>query len=418
VTPYYDDDWLTVYSGDCRAVLAELADESVHCVVTSPPYWGLRDYGHGDQLGLEPTPEAYVANMVAVFREVKRVLRPDGTCWLNLGDSYAANRGYQVPDNKWSDVGNNHGMNVPEGLKPKDLIGIPWMVAFALRADGWWLRSDIIWHKPNPMPESVTDRPTKAHEYMFLLTKSANYFYDQDATREPITQSTIERGQYGWNGKSGDAPEVGARSGSNFHRLKDGGITMADVGMANPAGRNRRTVWTIATESYSGAHFATYPRALVEPCVKAGTSERGCCPKCGAPWERVTEKPEGYPTGSYHDHKMDGVGYGLRQNGKGPKNLPLGMQAYTTGWRPTCKCGIETTVPATVFDPFAGSGTTLLVARQLGRNGVGLDLSMPYLRDQARDRLGLIALDEWTNGKRNGKSGELEGLPMFEQVLK
>jgi hypothetical protein len=189
VTPYYADPWLTVYEGDCRVVLASLPAESVHTVLTSPPYWGLRDYGSPGQLGLEPTPEEYVANMVAVFREVRRVLRADGTLWLNLGDSYAN-------DTKWGGssggkhVAALHGQTgigrqkVTTGLKAKDLVGIPWRVAFALQADGWYLRSDIIWAKPNPMPESVTDRPTKAHEYLFLLSKSARYYYDADAVRE------------------------------------------------------------------------------------------------------------------------------------------------------------------------------------------------------------------------------------------
>jgi len=188
VIPYYTDPWLTVYHGDARAVMAEMEPESVHCVVTSPPYWGLRDYGAPGQLGLEATPEEYVENMVAVFREVRRVLRSDGTVWLNLGDSYA-NGGSDRPGSAdGPDVRPHDRVNRRPGiakpavrnLKPKDLVGIPWRVAFALQADGWYLRSDIIWSKPNPMPESVTDRPTKAHEYLFLLSKSPRYYYDAD----------------------------------------------------------------------------------------------------------------------------------------------------------------------------------------------------------------------------------------------
>ena len=177
-----------IYQGDCLDILPTLEPKSIQCCVTPPPYYGLRDYGCDNQIGLEPTPDAYVEKLVAVFREVRRVLRDDGTVWLNLGDSYAANRSYQVVDNKHIDVGNNKASSVPSGLKPKDLIGIPWMVAFALRADGWYLRQDIIWAKPNPMPESVTDRCTKAHEYIFLLTKSARYFYDADAVKEEAAE--------------------------------------------------------------------------------------------------------------------------------------------------------------------------------------------------------------------------------------
>jgi len=213
---------------DARSI--PLADKSVHCCVTSPPYWGLRDYGTAEQLGLEDTPEAYVANMVEVFREVRRVLRDDGSLWLNLGDSYASSPA-SGGEQSATMTGGEHKRTPrtrytrPPGLKPKDLVGIPWRVAFALQADGWYLRSDIIWHKPNPMPESVRDRPTKAHEYLFLLTKSKRYYYDADAI--------------------------------------------------NPAGRNKRSVWTVATAPYAGAHFAVFPPKLIEPCILAGCPEGG-----------------------------------------------------------------------------------------------------------------------------------------------
>lgn len=234
-----------------------LHEQSVHCVVTSPPYWGLRDYGIAGQLGLEATPEEYVATLVTVFREVRRVLRDDGTVWLNLGDSYAANRSYQVRDNKHVDVGNTMASSVPPGLKPKDLIGIPWRVAFALQADGWWLRSDIIWAKPNPMPESVTDRPTKAHEYIFLLSKSERYYYDAEAVKEPATSPLNSR--------------LPAPRGSEPYAVASGvGRTPQLFTRKNDGSRNRRTVWTLATQPYKGAHFATFPEKLIEPCVKAG----------------------------------------------------------------------------------------------------------------------------------------------------
>lgn len=265
-----------IKQGDCRDLLAQMPDESVHCCVTSPPYFGLRDYGHADQIGLEPTPAAYVEQMVAVFREVRRVLRDDGTLWLNLGDSYAANRGYQVPSTKGgpkhseSQAAGGKGSIVPDGLKPKDLIGIPWRVAFALQADGWYLRQDIIWHKPNPMPESVRDRCTKAHEYLFLLSKSERYHFDAEAMREPAVKGP-QRMQA--NPKTARRRSVGpmARGEEGFnHQYADSERIWAADGK-----RNRRSVWTVATKPYPEAHFATYPPALIEPCILAGCPHEG-----------------------------------------------------------------------------------------------------------------------------------------------
>ncbi len=253
-----------------------LADESVQTCVTSPPYWGLREFvgesgvrwgdGTVHPLGLEPTPELFVEHMVEVFREVKRVLRPDGTLWLNLGDSYAQQtvrhregagrrRGPEWIDNERSSA-------VSGNLKPKDLVGIPWRVAFALQADGWYLRSDIIWAKPNPMPESVTDRPTKAHEYIFLLSKSSRYYFDADAVREAALAPTVD----------GSEPPGAMRSSE----LKTLGLSRG-TGRSNPSvthagGRNIRTVWDIATQPYAGAHFATFPEAIPERCIKAGSA--------------------------------------------------------------------------------------------------------------------------------------------------
>jgi DNA modification methylase len=253
---------LLIVQADARAL--PFAGGSVQCCVTSPPYWGLRDYGISGQLGLEATPDAYVAQMVAVFREVWRVLRDDGVCWLNLGDSYAAQGGPEPAQTKWQVSGASDGQNggksrrTPSGLKPKDLCGIPWRVAFALQADGWYLRSDVIWSKPNPMPESVTDRPTKAHEYVFLLTKSQRYYWDADAVREPNTAGTISRLSSGPVQAKRDGPK-------NIVRMDGGG----EYKEAN--GRNIRSVWTIATQPYPGAHFATMPEKLVERCVLAGS---------------------------------------------------------------------------------------------------------------------------------------------------
>jgi DNA modification methylase len=266
----------TLHLGDCLEVMRTMPDASVHCCVTSPPYWGLRDYGHDGQIGLEATPEEYVDRMVGVFREVRRVLRDDGTLWLNLGDSYAS----------------------------KSLVGVPWRVAFALQADGWYLRQDVIWHKPNPMPESVTDRCTKAHEYVFLLSKSARYYYDSEAIKEPaVSAEPAGNGFAGRQGGERGAPMSGGRGstepwapkgkggksafrGQGHFRDSEGGPAnrddrqMKDVGAGET--RNRRSVWTVATKPFHGAHFAVMPPDLVRPCILAG------CPKGGVVYDPFT----------------------------------------------------------------------------------------------------------------------------------
>jgi DNA modification methylase len=287
---------VTIRHGDCRDVLRTLPANSVHCCVTSPPYFGLRDYGVAGQIGLEPTPDAFVAEMVTVFREVRRVLRDDGTLWLNLGDSYARSdkkggSGFGGKNQKY--LGDSYSRacsDVPPGLKAKDLIGIPWLVAFALRADGWYLRQDIIWSKPNPMPESITDRCTKAHEYLFLLSKSRRYYYDAAAIREDSLTDDIRRpyapGQVDVRGnghdRGGGQPrkvkvpggwDTGAGAHGTIHR---NGRTEAEYGeTALTMGRNKRSVWTVATQGFPEAHFATFPPDLIEPCIKAGCSAGG-----------------------------------------------------------------------------------------------------------------------------------------------
>lgn len=256
----------SVMIGDCLASLATLPDRSVNCCITSPPYYGLRDYGVDGQIGLENSPDAYVARLVEVFREVRRTLTDDGTLWLNIGDSYARNplKGQHKPGDSGKqayiyDRGNGRASStfLGEGLKEKDLIGIPWLLAFALRADGWYLRQDIIWHKPNPMPESVTDRCTKAHEYIFLLSKSTRYFYDHDSVKESAV-----RGYAGSTFNTGKTAEHQLNRSSNKDRTEDGK-------------RNRRSVWTVTPKPYKGAHFAVYPPELIEPCVLAGCPEGG-----------------------------------------------------------------------------------------------------------------------------------------------
>jgi DNA modification methylase len=347
-----------IYQGDCLNIMPTLETESVQCVCTSPPYYGLRDYGTakwegGDedhehdrvaarngrggsgapgkqtadaypsdlpaavcscgatridsQIGLEDSPEAYVAKLVAMFREVKRVLRNDGVVWLNLGSSYAGGGGSSGHTEETTNCGRKTvdygaiatGGRVPSGFKPKDLIPIPWMVAMALQADGWWLRSDIIWHKPNPMPESVSDRCTKAHEYIFLLTKSARYFMDMEAVKEPSTMHPVD-----WNNDGTQKRESYVRGdfgGKNIEPGKEAFRTISST-------RNRRSVWTITTKPFSGAHFAVFPPEIPEICIKAGS--------------RVGD---------------------------------------------------------TILDPFAGAGTTGFVAEKLGRNFIGIELNPDYV---------------------------------------
>ena len=252
--------------GDCLTVLRSLPDGFANTCVTSPPYWGLRDYGHDGQIGLEETPDAYVERMVAVFREVRRVLRDDGTLWLNLGDSYAGGSSSGTVNNETSTLGCGKATQAAaasvvharkHGLKPKDLVGIPWRVAFALQADGWYLRSDIIWHKPNPMPESVKDRCTKAHEYIFLLSKNNKYYYDNEAIKEPtVTKDNSIRAR--------DITKLNNTPG----RTKMGGLKTNNYDK-----RNKRSVWTVTTKPYKGAHFAVFPPDLIEPCILAGSEE-------------------------------------------------------------------------------------------------------------------------------------------------
>jgi len=312
--------------GDVRDRLKDLPDESVHCVVTSPPYFGLRDYGHPGQIGLEPTPAEFVRTMVEVFREVRRVLRPDGTFWLNLGDSYAQgggggasskstlkNDGRPVYGARAQELALNErafSRKAPPGLKPKDLIGIPWRVAFALQEDGWYLRSDIIWHKPNPMPESVTDRPTSAHEHIFLLAKSERYFYDHEAVKEPAicgaNGSEFHTGKTGEH-QLGRAQKVRPSKPKGSFAAKGEPLPGQLPFRAVTEMRNLRNVWSVPTVPFNEAHFATFPPALVEPCIKAG------CPHGG-----------------------------------------------------------------TVLDPFGGAGTSGLVADRLGRNAILIELNPDY----------------------------------------
>lgn len=402
---------------NANALNIPLADNSVQCVITSPPYYGLRSYLGSDdplkeqEIGLEQSPEEYVAKLVAVFREVKRVLRDDGTCWVNLGDSYSGSgNGSNDYRDKGSSISKNNDKykgqrpGIIGGLKPKDLIGIPWRVAFALQADGWWLRSDIIWAKPNPMPESVTDRCTKSHEYLFMLTKSPKYYYDAQAILEPAAYDGRKDTKYKGGPKDmsigqherwsntidtkyadDDFVSMGGAGtnwvGHSAYHGSDGRELFQRDGDGQPA-RNKRTVWVINTQPTNYAHFATFPEKLVEPCIKAGTSERGCCPKCGKPWQRVTEKQSSTPqrTG---DWKATGENH---RNDIDRKGGFYDSESITTGWLPGCECDAGEPVPCIVFDPFAGSGTVERVAIRLRRWSIGTELNYQYIREIATRR--------------------------------
>lgn len=417
-----------VLTGDALDRLREMPDESVHCIVSSPPYYGLRDYGlppqiwggdpacehrwqdasyrledHGDQgetdglegssdaqratrlgditcgacdtcgawrgsLGLEPTPELYVQHLMSVLLEALRVLREDGTLWLNLGDSYSSGgrRSYDA-DRKLAAREHDGRPAAPPGLPPKSLLGIPWRVALALQAAGATLRCDVIWAKGNPMPESVQDRPTRAHEYLFLFSKAERYFYDGEAIREPAT--------VGYRGSSFNAGKTAE------HQL---GRT-SDEPRADDKKRNKRSVWTVNTQPFPEAHFAVFPPELVRPCILAGTSERGCCARCGAPIEREVERVrmvDGKPAQlgasrqSVHAGPPREMDNNTGTSGIGHKRISTSTR--TTGWRRTCNCDAGT-VPCTVMDPFNGAGTTGLVALQEGRSYLGIELNPEYV---------------------------------------
>ena len=504
-----------IICGDCLEVMRGWPDGCIHCIVTSPPYWGLRNYGVDGQLGLEKTPEEYVAHLLGVGRQMRRVLRDDGTLWLNMGDSYAGsgqgwskgiqyagpkqatNRGSLTysPDNIYSKPPNYISGKQDNGLKPKDLVGIPWLAARAFQADGWWLRSAIVWAKPNPMPESVTDRPTSSYELIFLLTKSGaptywthrdrpgvreapapdyrwqrfdgveldaepdeegwrilqvvcpvcggkkkrvirhveevmgqmcdlgtelvecdncieidedgetrvtgkikkwaqinlwqghDYFYDAEAVKEPgssgpsdIRKMVEQRDRIGGKHKDLIDPLSKASAATNIGRKR---------AVGDPAGRNLRNVWTIATRPFRGAHFAVFPPELPKRCILAGTSAKGVCPECGAPRVRVVERGltahDGETASTYPGGTSAGRLALLRQAAR-ERGAEYSSGRATLGWRPTCGCGREDVVAPLVVDPFSGSGTTCVVAKRLGCSYIGIDANEKYCR-MARKRL-------------------------------
>jgi len=370
------NDPVRILIGDVLDGLRTLDAGSVQCCVTSPPYWGLRDYGVDGQIGLEPTPEAFVAKMVEVFREVRRVLREDGVCFLNIGDSYATGTTANRQQSPNPGVGANcpeaqnsvARIGTPAGLKTKDLCMIPWRVALALQADGWYLRSVIVWAKKSPMPESVTDRPTSSWEPIFLLAKGERYFMDMEAVREQVKENS---------GQNMRAPKLGD------HRADGNYDTVTEKTYDRACGANQRNVWHLGPEPYAEAHFATFPTEIPRRAIKAGTSQKGACPDCGAPWVRVVERT---PMGKeLSERTATKHAAGLATACGGAMTSP--PSSRTTGWQPTCKCGNPNTVPCVVLDPFLGSGTTIAVARTLGRHGVGCELNPAYAA-LARDRIG------------------------------
>lgn len=371
-----------IYHGHCLDILKTLPENSIDCCVTSPPYYGLRDYGVSGQIGLEETPEMFVQQLVQVFNEVNRVLKPTGTLWLNIGDSYAGGGGGNYNKTGISNAGGQHITNVRNkqtwlngnNLKPKDLIGIPWMLAFALRNAGWYLRQEIIWHKPNPMPESVTDRCTKAHEQIFLLTKRAKYYFDSEAIKQPVADSTAnDKRLYDEKYK---APTIDV----NFPggKIRGNGLLKSNVGQTKA---NKRSVWTVTTSPYKDAHFATFPENLIVDCILAGTSAHGCCAACGKPYERILEKTGSSKLRNGAQEKAKKVIVQMR----GETSLNTSMHLTnelpiyeTTGWQATCHCSASV-VPCTVLDPFSGAGTTAVVAKKLHRQYIGIELNQQYI---------------------------------------
>ncbi len=443
----------TIIQGDCLEVLRTLPSDLVQCVISSPPYWGLRDYGTasweggdadcdhstfkgkprpdltnppsgwaerdatptaGDcpkcgarridmQLGLEALHDCggwasgtrcnlcHVCRMTEIFREVRRVLRPDGVMFLNYGDSYASGgRGGGADDCKQqTNTGSLLGSKTPPpGLKPKDLCGIPWRVALSLQADGWWLRSDIIWHKPNPMPESCTDRPTKSHEYLFLMTKSARYYWDAEAVKEKASEGTdlgLLRGKISAGGD--DLISWKAKS------IKERQAAGIDSRTAGSGSRNIRDVWTIATQPYADAHFATFPTKLVIPCIDAGSPPK-CCGVCTAPWERIVEMTEEYKSllasdKAWRDSSGKPDDFTNRQQKGHVSQVP--QKNKTLGWRPTCEHNDDTGRSITL-DPFMGSGTVAHVAKERGRDYLGIELNPEYI-EMANRRLRQEVMD-------------------------
>lgn len=448
-----------IFQHDVQATPWPLPDNSVDVVITSPPYWGLRDYLNPSQIGQELSPENYVERLVKVFREAWRVLKPTGTFWLNLADTYWGGKGQSGAT--WDDSGYNGGRRGTQKgetrpqdrrhsmIKPKDLVGIPWTVALALRNAGWYLRQDIIWNKPNPMPESVTDRCTKAHEYIFMLTKSRDYYFDQDAILQDAKPASDARTSQDVASQTGSDRVPGKVNGSMKAIRRSGNLERKDATERGAPSTgvdgnvpwegsfaNKKSVWTVPTRGFDGefctacrryyagkekrlikiehvprpngsgtdkikrclcgrhdawvAHFATFPEDLIVDCVKASTSHKGNCASCGSPWERITEPViqvdhTGTTDSNYDEKSTAGRLAKLRQAAR-EQGQEYTSARKTLGWQPTCSCNDDNVVKPIVLDMFMGGGTTGLVSLAQGRDFVGLELNPDYI-DLAEHRL-------------------------------
>jgi DNA modification methylase len=450
-TPYWqtsDEETIRLYQGDVRSILDTFPSRSVQCIVTSPPYWKLRNYLVKNQIGLEHIPDCetygqvqcgqcYVCTMVGIFRQLKRILRNDGTLWLNLGDTYTTpgenrnglNSNSLDGSNKLAPVRkHNHGnkresIEDKTGLRDGNLLGIPWRVALALQKDRWILRNDVIWGKPNPMPESVTNRCTKAHEYLFLFTKTNQYYFDMGAIKEKQSINTLKihnkrpsqirgnkvysiqsnRNDGGYKNKSTNINPDTNKNKRSVWTVEEDNQLLQWLSENKPEilqqfldeQRNNKDVWSVASQPYRGAHFATFPEKLIRPCILAGSSEKGCCPHCKSPWERKLEvaterigkdrggnyKNRSNEPGIEHQSKMDGT--------KGGYKPGMFYPSKTIGWRSTCNCEHteDELIPCTILDPFMGSGTTTVVSLEHERNSVGIELSEEYIKNQYLTRV-------------------------------
>lgn len=346
-------------AGDCLAGVKTLPDASVHCVVTSPPYWGLRDYGVDGQIGLETSFDAWLDVMVALFGEIRRVLHPSGTLWVNMGDSYNSARARGSYGDQSKHGYSDHGMTrATLKMHAKNRLLQPARLALALQSDGWILRDEIIWHKTNAMPSSIDDRTTPSHEFIHLFARKPRYFFDSHAIKEKAISDHPSGNGYKRDERLTFKDADGAARGNEKPRQ------IAEL-------RNKRSVWTIPARPFAEAHFATFPPDLPEECIKAGTSEKGCCPKCLAPWVRLFETEK---------QKID--------NGKRKRADAPGAEVSESSvfrWEPSCNCEpVGEPIPCTVLDPFSGAGTTGLVAARLQRSYVGIELNPEYLEMSRR----------------------------------
>ena len=383
---------ITFLQGNCLDKKQELDDNSIDCVVSSPPYWGLRDYGVEGQLGLETTYQEHIKNIVEIFRAMKPKLKETATIWLNYGDSYAATvNGTKVKDIKNDDRGfvDKPFSTIQGVLKPKDLVMIPNRIAIALQDDGWWIRSEIIWHKPNPMPESVKDRPTSAHEKIWLITKSKKYYYDADAIRVPQKQDSIARaGRDVWKNNKTDSGNYSIPNVDSAKKLNQKVLDTVAEGKIPMA--NKRNVWTVTTKPFKGAHFATFPKDLIEPCIKAGCPEK-ICVECGKPYIRKIK------IGNYNKEYQKSCGGNVdgKYTGKSTKNykgakaqnpsetkkriLESLKEKIDLGLHKNCECNTQDYKPGIVLDPFGGSGTTGIVSKHLKRKAILIELNEEYI---------------------------------------